>query len=149
MSFVKKRFIQIYKMAYSRFINSTWYTFWSSNDTIMRYRLPNRKIKFAQTFDICDFPSYHITYGELVKKGISKVVAEVKEFYSKEHQGQVWYGGGYQPTVFKAKNPTEDELVELAGYLREFMTDVDDHFKLKNFFLYEWYYPLRNKFLHP
>ena len=136
-------------MSYSRFLTSNWYTFWSNNDhVILKYGLPNKKIKFAQTFDICDFPSYHITYGELVEKGISKVVAEVKEFYSKEHQGQVWHGGGYKATVFKAKNPSEDELVELAGYLKEFMVDVDSHFKLKNFFINKWYYPFRNTIIH-
>ena len=132
-------------MAYSRFLTSTWYTFWSASDTITRYRFPTKKIKFSQTFDICDFPTYRVTYGEMVEKGISQVIVDVKEFYSKEHQGQIWEGGGYRPTVFKAKNPTEDELVELAGYMREFMKDVDNHYRAWDFFLYEWYYPFKNK----
>ena len=113
-------------MSYSRWSNSVWYTYWSDSSEETKYRLPTKKLKYNQVFAICDFPSYNITYGDLMTKDLYTITQEVREYY-------------------KEKNPTNEELGELADYLMRFVDDVNDHFKWKNFFTYEWYYPLRNK----
>ena len=33
----------------------------------------------------------------------------------------------------------------MYDYIKRFIQDVDDHFKTWNFFMFEWYYPIRNK----
>jgi hypothetical protein len=113
-------------MSYSRWSNSVWYTYWSDSSEGTKYRLPTKKLKYNQVFAICDFPSYNITYGDLMTKDLYTIIQEVREYY-------------------KEKNPTNKELDELVDYLMRFVDDVNDHFKWKNFFMYEWYYPLRNK----
>jgi hypothetical protein len=113
-------------MSYSRWITSIWYTYWSASSEETKYKLPTKKLKYNQVFDICDFPSYSITYGDLMTKDLNTILKEVKEYYID-------------------KNPTEDELYELSEYLMRFVDDVNDHFKWHNFFRYEWYYPIRNK----
>ena len=126
-------------MSYSRWSYSTWYTFWSAleEETVCEFKLPTKKLKYAQTFEICDFPSYYITYGKLMENGLFKTLDDVKKFYHQSHSEFTDHT--------HAKNPTEDELAELGTYLLRFVEDVDEHFKWGNFFRYEWYYPLRNK----
>jgi len=121
-------------MSYSRWSYSTWYTFWASLGEGCEFKFPTKKLKHKQTFEICDFPSYYITYGELMENGLLETLDDVKRVYT--------HGG------VNAKNPTEDELDELGVYLLEFVKDVDEHFEWGNFFRYEWYYPLRNKILN-
>lgn len=118
-------------MAYSRWNKySVWYTFWTSSfSEPLQYRLPTKYRKDNQYFEICDVKSYYISYGELKNKGLKKVIKEVQEAYGFEH--------------YKFSDYTN-----LRWYLIQFMTDVDEHFELKNFFLYEWYYPIRNIFIH-
>jgi hypothetical protein len=126
-------------MSYSRWSASIWYTFWAfSGDT--SFKLPTKKLKNSQVFEICDFPSYCVTYGELMNNGLFDTLDDIKKFYSKDHLYDV-----NSNSVYKAKNPTNEEMDELCMYLIRFIEDVDDHFKWFNFFKYEWYYPLRNK----
>lgn len=113
-------------MAYSRWGKSIWYTYWAVGDSIQ---------KQDQCFEICDFPSYRISYGELKEKGIKEVLEGVKAFYNKSHDGKIISGPNenkftitYENTIFKPKNPTTAELKELGKYLREWEKDVDDHF---------------------
>jgi len=107
-------------MSYSRWSYSTWYTFWSSleEETVCEFKFPTKKLKYVQTFEICDFPSYYITYGELMENGLFKTLDDVKKYYHQNHS-----------------KFTDHRFIE----------DVDEHFKWGNFFRYEWYYPLRNK----
>jgi hypothetical protein len=125
-------------MSYSRWSHSTWYTFWSSVSESTEYKLSTKRLKNAQVFEICDFPSYYITYGELVNDGLYTILERVETYYRQSH------------TIFTdqtscIKNPTKEEMDELGGYLLEFIKDVDNHFKWYNYFKYEWYYPTRNK----
>ena len=116
-------------MSYSRWSSSRWYTFWSAMGAeSTEYRLPTQKLKEGQVFEICDIPSYHITYGDLKKRSRSAVLHEIEELYAKDYV-----------------RPTWEELMELQEYFSRFIKDVDDHFKLWNFMKYEWYYPFRNK----
>jgi hypothetical protein len=132
-------------MAYSRWGNSTWYTFWSAMGSIpTEYKLPTKKLKNNQVFEICDFPSYHITYGEIIEKGLAQTLKEIKEYYNQDHENIInEYSecGIPQP----AKNPTEKEMVELGIYIEQFVKDVDDSFKWKEWIMFNWYYPLRNE----
>ena len=131
-------------MSYSRWSNSVWYTFWSSICSAnMTYKLPTKSLKNKQCFEICDTPSYFISYGDIKHKGIDIIVSEVREFYSKDHFNITTTEE--EKPLYKAKNPTDDQMNELSGYLKEFEKDIDDHFKLGKFFKYEWYYPIRNK----
>jgi hypothetical protein len=136
-------------MAYSRFSNSTWYTFWFASE--MEFKLPTKKLKNQQVFEICDCPSYYVTYEELKTKDWRTIIKEIKRYYKRPHQGQIFVDfdidgeAVYKPHTYLAKNPTAQELNELVEYFKAFVEDVDDHFKFWNFIKYEWYYPIRNK----
>lgn len=136
-------------MSYSRWSNSTWYTFWTSWGPDSTFKLPTKKLKDSQCFEICDFPSYIVTYGEL-KANFKGKVKEIERFYSQPHTTPNWrspWNPDMEPQeiVWTAKNPTFEEMCELRRYLLEFISDVDEHFKWNKFFLFEWYYPIRNK----
>jgi hypothetical protein len=95
-----------------------------------KYKWPTKKLKDGQVFEICDIPSYFITYSELKSRPRIDVLNEIQEYYT---NGK--------------KKPTWDEMIELQNYFDCFIKDVDTDFKLHNFIKYEWYYPLRNKFI--
>ena len=118
-------------MSYSRWSTSVWYTFWSAmGDYQTKYKWPTKKLKNGQVFEICDIPSYFITYGELKSRPRIDVLNEVQEYYTNSK-----------------KKPTWNQIIELQNYFDSFIEDVDEHFKFHNFMKYEWYYPLRNKFI--
>ena len=125
-------------MSYSRWSHSTWYTFWSGAGESTDYKLPTKSLKDAQVFEICDFPSYYITYGELMNDGLYTILERVQAYYRQSHSR-------FTDHIPYIKSPTKEEMDELGSYLLEFVKDVDDHFKWYNFFRYEWYYPVRNK----
>ena len=129
-------------MAYSRWSNSIWYTFWVASD--MKYKLPTQDLKNEQLFEICDFPSYYVSYGSLKIKGIDNTLKEVRAFYSQNHPGMIFDGlvNGkitHKETIFEAKNHSDEEIEELRGYLKKFIGDVDNYFKFWNFMYCEWY----------
>jgi hypothetical protein len=132
-------------MAYSRWGSSIWYTFWCASNR--KNKLPTKKLKYGESFEICDFPSYIITYGDLKTKGLDSVLNDVKSFYSLKHTCNVFKGFvdgvmEFNPGETEPKNITFDDLEELRGYLNEFITDVDKHysfFNIYNFIKYEWF----------
>ena len=78
-------------MSYSRWSNSTWYTFWSSSTGVTsKYKWPTKKLKRQQTIEICDFPSFTFTYGELEDEGIKKISSKIRKFYNKSHNGKIF-----------------------------------------------------------
>lgn len=137
-------------MSYSRWSNSTWYTFWTSFSEQTQYRFPTQQLKNNQVFEICDSPFLHFTYLEICED-LEKVLNLVRETYSKPYEGNMlveWKGPDSKPVyeshIFDPKNPSEDEILELKLYMLEFKVDIDRHFEPFTFFLYEWYYPTRN-----
>lgn len=115
-------------MSYSRWGNSTWYTFWTSSSPGGFFR------KKEQIFEICDIPSYLVTYREIVED-VDGVIARVKEFYSKPHEGSIFSGRNeetgkleFEPCTWEAKNPSDEELEELKGYMLKFVEDVDEYY---------------------
>ena len=127
-------------MSYSRWSNSVWYTFWTSFSEDTKFKLPTKRLKNNQYFEICDLQSYHVSYGEIDEIGIDNVIKEIKYYYSKSYNISIMG----EETVFK-KDVTEEEWNELKGYLLAFVDDIDEHFQWNTFFKYEWYYPVRNK----
>ncbi len=128
-------------MAYSRWTNSIWYSFWVYSEK--KYKFPTEELKNNELFEICDFPSYYVNYGTIKHKGMEQILKEIKEFYSKEHKGQIFDGYSnntfnYKETTFNPKNPTDEEIEELRGYLNKFVNDVDEHYKWSKFFYDEW-----------
>ena len=111
-------------MSYSRWSNSRWYTFWTCFSEQMEYKLPTKRLKGNQVFEICDDPSLFFAYKTITELGAENVLLEVR-------------------LVFP--DATDAELEELWGYMDRFVKDIDDHFKIVNFFKYEWWYPFRNK----
>jgi len=139
-------------MSYSRWSTSTWYTFYTAFSPECKYKLPTQSLKNAQLFEICDFPTYHISYEDITERGIDEVIKNVKHFYSQEHQGSIFKEVDhetntfiYEDTTYPPKNPTEEELEELKTYILRFKDDVDNDFKFLNFMILNWYYPIRNK----
>ena len=142
-------------MSYSRWSNSRWYTFWSAMGAAQTtYKWPTQELKDSQVFEICDMPSYYITYGELKRRSRSAVLHEIEEHFATnfevpdydydEESGKLESKG---IKVFEGTRPTWDELNELQLYFTRFIKDVDDHFKFWTFIKYEWYFPFRNKFI--
>jgi hypothetical protein len=118
-------------MAYSRWSNSYWYTFWSSrSETETQFKWPTKQLKRKQVFEICDMRPFFISYGDLEDDGLGKIINRVKRFYKRTRPNN---------------KPTEEQLRELMDYIEEWRKDVDRHFKFSTFMLYEWYYPIRNK----
>jgi hypothetical protein len=118
-------------MAYSRWGNSYWYTFWSSlSGTETQFKWPTKQLKRKQVFEICDMRPFFISYSDLEDDGLEKIINRVKKFYKR---------------VRPNNKPTEEQLRELMDYIEEWRKDVDRHFKFSTFMLYEWYYPIRNK----
>ena len=118
-------------MAYSRWGNSYWYTFWSSlSGTETQFKWPTKQLKRKQVFEICDMKPFFISYGDLEDDGLGKIINRVKKFYKRTRPNN---------------KPTEEQLRELMDYIEEWRKDVDRHFKFSTFMLYEWYYPIRNK----
>ena len=140
-------------MSYSRWSNSTWYTYWSAASPETNYKWPTRKLKNQQVFEICDMPSFRFTYGDLEKWHMRGLLSKVKKFYSKKHKGQILKDivngeSVYEDTIYPAKNPTEDELRELVGYVRAWQKDVDTHFVFWVYVKYEWWQPVYNRIIN-
>ena len=122
-------------MAYSRFGSSCWYTYWYAENT-MQFKLPTKKLKYSQIFEVGDEPKYSISYGKIIEFGLERVIEDVKEYYSTP-LGE----------ILEVKNPTDKEIEELGRYIIKFVHDIDDYFKYKNFFRLEWYYPIKYKLI--
>ena len=136
-------------MSYSRWSTSVWYTFWAIT-TDLKYKWPTNELKRSQVFEICDMPSFRLTYGELQDKGMTSILEEINIFYNRDHSGNIFAGfvdgvATYEHTNYVAKEPNILEMLELTEYIRRWEADVDEHFKFINFIKYEWYYPLKNK----
>jgi len=140
-------------MSYSRWSNSRWYTFWSANGAVpTEYKWPTQKLKDSQVFEICDMPSYYITYGDLKRRSRSAILHEIEEHFAADfdwHDIEIVDGKLEQgkSKIIKGKRPTWDELNELQLYLARFTRDVDDHFRFWTFMKYEWYLPFRNRII--
>jgi hypothetical protein len=141
-------------MSYSRWSSSTWYTFWTAMSEETEYKLPTKRRKYNQFFEICDFPSFYVSYGDIKTKGMDNIIDEIKVLYSKSYEGKIMKSSVdengklhpvYEPHTYPPKNPSSDELSELKGYLERFIKDVDEDFKFIKFMKYAWYYPTRNK----
>jgi hypothetical protein len=101
----------------------------------MQFKLPTKKLKLNQIFRISNLPDYQVTYGDIVSEGVDKIIKEVEEIYLKCDNSE----------SDTEKNPTKEQLEELSTYLIKFVKDIDEYFKYKNFFRYEWYYPIKYK----
>lgn len=117
-----------------------------------QYKWPTKRLKNNQVFEICDMPSYFITYKDLVARPRAEVLEEVKEHFSEPftfHPKEYVDGEMVtkDPVTREGREPTQEELEELSGYFDRFIKDVDEDFKLRHFIRYEWYYPFRNKII--
>jgi hypothetical protein len=118
-------------MAYSRWSHSYWYTFWTTlPGTETKFKLPTKKLKRIQTFEICDIVPLFITYGELQDEGLGNILSRVKRHFKQTNPNQP---------------PTEEHMRELMDYINKWEKDVDGHFKLRTFIWFEWCLPIRNK----
>jgi len=114
-------------MIYSRWGNgSVWYCFWNKYKAEMKYKLPTKKLKNKQTFQIYDVPSYYVTYSYIKENGIGKVLDDINGFYRKN-----------------GKKIKEDNLMKLMLNIKSFVTSVDNSFKLRNFFHDNWILPIK------
>jgi hypothetical protein len=114
-------------MAYSRWINSIWYTFWSAES--------DEVYKDNQIFEICDLDGITFTYAEL-RESLDDCIERVKLHYSleKEHTVKInYYVDRFGELCYFEKTirrkPTRisnSELSELREYMERFMKDVDN-----------------------
>jgi hypothetical protein len=112
-------------MSYSRWSNSRWYTFYTSTfseETELKF--PTKNLKNNQYFEICDDPSLYFSYGDIKHLGMENILLEVK---------------------LRFIESSDDELSELEGYIERFINDIDEQFKLKNFFYDNWYLVIKRE----
>ena len=90
-------------MSYSRWSNSTWYTFWSGSNARSK-----REEQFAclVDFDTQFYWPYDVICRFLEDRSTLKQILSQAE-------------------------PTEEEITELIGYMRHFIGDVDLHYHKK------------------
>ena len=88
-------------MAYSRWSNSFWYTFWAVSDN---------KTKDGQIFDICTTMSF--TYKQLTED-MDDCVVKVREAIEHEVEDK----------------PEDAVYEELKGYIKTFIKDVEEEYK--------------------
>jgi hypothetical protein len=140
-------------MIYSTWDDSVWNAYWVYIRNEKKYKLPTEKLKNSQIFEICDVPSYNVTYGVLKEYGVDIVIDEIKELYSTpyDNSGLIWNPNTckseYQELIYPAKNPTDKDLDELKVHLNKFIEDVDEKFKLLNFLKKYWLEPFIKNFL--
>ncbi len=87
-------------MAYSRWSNSYWYTFWTFSDS---------ELKENQIFDVCTLRVF--SYKELTTN-INNCLLAVRESVEQEIKEKL------DDTVYE----------ELKGYMKEFIKDVDKEY---------------------
>jgi hypothetical protein len=83
-------------MSYSRWINSSWYVFWTSSSS-------NKKEEQTCEIMYSVDERWSISYGELVRD-FEGVMKSISHFFP---------------------NATGEEIKELRGYLLDFMDDVE------------------------
>jgi len=117
-------------MAYSRWSNSFWYTFWSFSES-------NKKEE--QVFEICDFGhSMNFKYSELIED-IDRCVDKVSEHFAKDVQGRLLKditkdedgksNLEYTEHTFLGFELDNRHLDELKGYMTKFVEDVNGEYK--------------------
>jgi hypothetical protein len=136
-------------MSYSRWSNSIWYTFWTSASPQCDFRWPTKQLRDSQLFEICGIPSYTISYGEIIEKGIPVILREVHDYYNQTHACSLLDGWDeqrkplYSPTTILAQSFTESELQELGEYIAQFASDVEHNFQYINFIKKYWWHVIR------
>jgi hypothetical protein len=141
-------------MSYSRWSTSVWYTYWTCFSEDCKFKLPTARLKNNQVFEICDFrKNIFFTYKEIAED-VDACIEQVVEYYSKPFEGKMLKSidpdgeAAYEDVVHEPVIYSQAELEELRGYMLDFKQDIDEHFRLKQFFLLEWYYPIRNSILY-
>jgi hypothetical protein len=138
-------------MPYSKWSNSVWHTFWASLGQSQNFKYPTQQLKNSQVFEIYDYPNFVITYNHIKNNKIDDVLNEIKECYSQPHMtsefhwNEITGEAEFVEQEHPAKNPTDKEILELKGYIEDFINDVDNYFKWYTFFKYEWWYPIKRK----
>lgn len=114
-------------MAYSRWTNSRWYTYWSSaspSDHLNK--------KQWQKFVICDFyKDLEFTYKQL-SLDIDKALNEACDYHSKSKTVKSVLADLADSDLEEKPLPvSQAERDELKGYMLQFLKDVDDEFEKK------------------
>ena len=95
-------------MSYSRWSNSTWYTYWHCGEE------KDRHVMDKQLFDVCGVMMF--TYKELAED-LDGCIARLKH-HIENHDKEA------RENMFCMDSVTDEELEELKGYMKEFMEDV-------------------------
>ena len=101
-------------MAYSRWLTSRWYTFWSWTPS----EEPDE-----QVFQICEFGGgIFFSYKE-IKEDIDDCLKRVVEHLKEPKNVKLL---GAEEVRFVGPLPTDKEVAELKGYMLEFLQDVEE-----------------------
>ena len=116
-------------MAYSRWSNSFWYTFWSSS-------VSNKKED--QIFEICDF-GHSMTFKYSDMASISSCIKKVKAHFGQKIIGSILSDFGhdevgkvnliYKEHTHEGVELNEEQLNELEVYMLKFIEDVNEEYK--------------------
>jgi len=88
-------------MSYSRWSNSYWYTFWLAQE---------EENYDTAVFSICRFDGYINFSSKQLREHFEKCIDTIK---------------------MKERKASEEELNEVAGYMRNFLKDVEEEYGIK------------------
>lgn len=90
------------------------------------YKLPTRGRMYKESFRVSSSDkSMTIKYGELESEGMGEVVKRLSKYFGVKD----W------------------ELLGVMDHLSGWRKEIKDYYNKKNWFLYEWYYPIQTSIL--
>ena len=95
-------------MSYSRWSNSSWYTFWCSSNATKREE---------EIFSICSIREF--SYRDFVEEGIDFCIEELKKSIEESNKKNKMFSGGIY---------TDKDYEELKEYMQMFVDDVKNHY---------------------
>ena len=116
-------------MSYSRWSNSIWYTYWVATNT---------KIMDEEVFEICSVRS--LTYREIkndIDAAVKSVADKMRKSFIESNNADLEYLVDDSKSVKDLReytftalySPSEADIVELKGYMQEFLIDIEDEYR--------------------
>lgn len=134
------------RRVYSRWIGGSWFTLWSTLSPSTTFKFKTEKLKNSQVFEICDIPSFKISYKDITDKGLDKVILDVNVHFNRIYTGnklnEIYdkklfpINKKYGPQKFK-----KEEYDKLKEHMMEFVIDVNLEFQPKKFYYTNWMKP--------
>lgn len=132
------------------FTFSVWNTVWELRD-VQEFTLPLARIKNKQILAFYETPNYKISYGKIARIGVENSVAEISTFYETLHEepqltwDPICGRTNYVLYDYPAMILSENDIKDLRVTIENFVKDVNNRFKIKNYLKEYWWKPFVKK----